>query len=100
MKNKITILQIARDDIAEIYFYISQDSKKAALSAIDRIIDKIDTLAEFPLIGKIIQDNELAKQGYRMITIDKYIIFYKIIKDEIVIYRVLHEARNYPKILH
>lgn len=41
----------------------------------DKIIDKIDSLVELPLIGKIVPDNELAKQEYRMLIIDSYIAF-------------------------
>ena len=54
----------------------------------DKIIDRIDTLALLPLVGKIVQENELAKQEYRMLIIDSYIAFYKVIDDEVVVYRV------------
>ena len=60
----------------------------------DKIINKIDTLAELPLIGKIVPDNELAKQEFRMLIIDSYIAFYKIINDEVIIYRLLHGMRE------
>ncbi|MDR3586434.1 MAG: type II toxin-antitoxin system RelE/ParE family toxin [Desulfosporosinus sp.] len=98
-KYKITILQIAREDIVEIFFYIAADNPKSALEMTDKITDKIDTLAELPLIGKIVPDNELAKQEYRMLIIDSYIVFYKIIADEVVVYRVLHGMRDYPNLL-
>jgi len=61
-KYKIKILQIAREDIGDIYLYIVADSPKLALATTKKIVDKIDTLAEFPLSGKIVPDNELAKQ--------------------------------------
>ena len=98
-KYKITILQIAREDIGEIFFYIAADSPKSALAMTDKIIDKIDSFAELPLIGKIVPDNELAKQEYRMLIIDSYIAFYKIIYNEVVIYRVLQGMRDYPDLL-
>ncbi|HHV16539.1 MAG TPA: type II toxin-antitoxin system RelE/ParE family toxin [Gelria sp.] len=72
MKYKIRILQIAREDIAEIYLYIATDSPNLALATTEKIIDKIDTLAELPLIGKIVPDKELSKQKYRMLIIDSY----------------------------
>lgn len=98
-KYKIRILQLAREDIGEIYFYIAADSPKSALAMTDKITNKIDTLAELPLIGKIVPDNELAKQEYRMLIIDSYIAFYKVIDDEVVVYRVLHGMRYYPDLL-
>ncbi|MFZ3130231.1 MAG: type II toxin-antitoxin system RelE/ParE family toxin [Desulfosporosinus sp.] len=99
-KYKITILQIAREDIGEIFFYIAADSTKSALETTDKITDKIDMLAELPLIGKIVPDNELAKQEYRMLIINNYIVFYKVIDDEVVVYRVLHGMRDYPDLLN
>ena len=98
-KYKITILQIAREDIGEIFFYIAGDSPKLALATTDKITDKIDMLAELPFIGKIVSDNELAKQEYRMLIIDSYIAFYKVIDDEVVVYRVLHGIRDFPDLL-
>ena len=98
-KYKIAILQIAREDIGEIFFYITADNPTAALAMTGKITDKIDTLAELPLIGKIVPDNELAKQEYRMLIIDSYIAFYKVIDDQVVVYRVLHGMRDYPDLL-
>jgi len=98
-KYKIKILQIAREDIGEIFFYIAADSPKSALAMTDKINDKIDTLAEFPLVGKIVPDNELAKQEYRLLIIDSYIVFYKVIDDEVVVYRVFYGMRDYPDLL-
>ena len=98
-KYKIKILQISREDIGEIFFYIAAESPTLALAMTEKIIDKIDTLAEFPLIGKIVPNNELAKQEYRMLIINSYIVFYKIIDDEVVVYRVLHGMRDYPDLL-
>lgn len=98
-KYKIKILQIAREDIGEIFYYIAEESSKSALEMIDKIINQIDTLSELPFIGKIVQDNELAKQEYRMMIIDSYIAFYKVIDDEVVVYRVLHGMRDYPDLL-
>ncbi len=98
-KYKLSILQIAREDIGEIFFYIAADSPKSALAMTDKIINKIDTLAELPFIGKIVPDNELAKHEYRMLIIDSYIIFYKVFNDEVVVYRVLHGMQDYPDLL-
>lgn len=60
---------------------------------------KIDTLAEFPLIGKIVPEKDLAQQELRMLTIDSYIVCYKVIGDEAVVYRVLHGSWDYPDLL-
>lgn len=95
-KHRVKMLQIAREDMVEIYLYIAADSPNAALDLTEKVAGKIDTLADFPLIGKIVPDTELAKQEYRMLMIDGYIAFYKVIGDEVVVYRVLNAVRNYP----
>lgn len=98
-KFKISILQVAREDIGEIFFYIAENNPESALAMTDKIINKIDTLAEFPLAGKIVPVNELAKKEYRMLIIDSYIVFYRVIDDEVVVYKVLHGKQEYPDLL-
>ncbi|HCF50591.1 MAG TPA: hypothetical protein DER60_09930, partial [Syntrophomonas sp.] len=73
---KIKILQIARQDMVDIYLYILADSPQSAMATIEKIADRMDALAGFPFAGKIVPDNELAKQDYRMLVIDSYIVFY------------------------
>jgi toxin ParE1/3/4 len=96
---KIKILQIARQDMVDIYLYILADSPQSAMATIEKIADRMDALAGFPFAGKIVPDNELAKQDYRMLVIDSYIVFYKVIGGEVVVYRVLHGMRDYPDLL-
>lgn len=98
-KYRIKILQIARDDIEDIFLYILADHARAALAVTEKILDKIDTLAELPFIGKIVPEKDLANQEFRMLTIDSYIVFYKVIGNEVVVYRVLHGMRDYPDLL-
>ena len=102
---KIKILQIARQDMVDIYLYIltcqsiHSVSPQSAMATIEKIADRMDALAGFPFAGKIVPDNELAKQDYRMLVIDSYIVFYKVIGGEVVVYRVLHGMRDYPDLL-
>jgi len=95
----VDVLQLARDDIAEIYCYIALDNPHAALRVTDEIFDKIDTLAEFPERCPMVPDSLLAKQGYRMLIIKNYIAFFKVFAAEVLVYRVLHGKRDYPQLL-
>lgn len=99
-KYKVKILPLAREDIREIYLYIALGNPTSALTMINKITDTLDTLAQFPLIGKTVPDNELAKQEFRMLIIHSYIAFYRIINDEVVVYRVLYGSRDYPHLLY
>ena len=95
----VDILPIARDDIASIYQYIALDSPASALRVIDEIMDKIDTLQEFPERCPPVPDGVLARQGYRMLIIKNYIAFFKVFKTEVIVYRVFHGKRDYPQLL-
>jgi toxin ParE1/3/4 len=95
----VDILPIAREDIANIYHYIAFDNPTAALKVTDEIMDKIDTLAEYPERCPIVPDGELAQQGYRMLIIKNHIAFYKVFESEVLVYRVLHGKRDYPHLL-
>jgi len=95
----INVLPIAREDVAEIYYYIALDDADAALKVTENIMDKIDTLCEFPERCPLVPDGTLAKQGYRMLVIGSYIAFFKILGIDVLVYRVLHGKRDYPQIL-
>ena len=95
---KAAILPVARDDIEEIYIYVSLDDEEAALTLTGKILDRIDLLACMPLTGKIVPDPQLARLEYRMSVVEKY-IFYRVFEEDVVIYRVLHGARDYSYLL-
>jgi len=95
----VTVLPIAREDIAEIYYYIALDNQDAALKVTDNIMDEIDTLEQFPNRCPLVPENALAKQGYRMLVVGNYIVFFKVLESDVLIYRVLHGKRDYPQLL-
>ena len=92
----VKFLQEALDDLEEIVLYIAQDSRQAALRMHGEIIDKANDLTVFPKRGRLVPDNKMAAAGYRMLGIKPYIAFYRVIKKNVFIYRVLHGATNYP----
>ena len=95
----VYVLPVAKGDVAEIYHYIAFDNPNAALRVTDEILDKIDTLNEFPERCPMVPDSVLAKQGYRMLIIEPYIAFFKVFKEDVLVYRVLHGKRDYPQLL-
>ena len=96
---KITYLQNAFDDLDEIYLYISLESIKYADKVIDDITNSIERLSEFPYIGTLAKNNLNLEVDYRFIILKPYIIFYRIIGNEVVIYRILHGKRYYQELL-
>jgi plasmid stabilization system protein ParE len=62
----------------------------------DEIIKKTGELAAFPRLGQPVPDAKMRAAGYRMLFIKPYIAFYRIIGEEVFIYRVIHGATDYP----
>ena len=92
----VCFLQEALDDLEEIVLYIAQDSPKAALNMHDKIIAKARDLATFPKRGRLVPDKKMGASGYRILVIEPYMAFYRVIDNNVFIYRVLHGATNYP----
>ena len=93
---EVRFLQEALDDLEEIVLYIAQDSRAAALRMHDRIIEKANDLMVFPKRGRLVPDKRMSAAGYRMLGIKPYIAFYRVIGRNVLIFRVLHGATNYP----
>jgi toxin ParE1/3/4 len=66
----------------------------------DLIFDSLEKLKQFPLSGAPIWDDELATKGYRVVVCKKYIAVYRLIKDTVYVYHIVHGATDYPKLFN
>lgn len=100
-KNKIIILEPARNDILQIArYHLEQVGPSSAKRITDCLMEAIDRLAAFSLIGQTHPDPLLAAQGYRkLIAAEKYVCIYKALEDTLHIYRVVNGEMDYPKLL-
>jgi len=90
---RIKWLVSAKNDLKEIYNYISLDSKRYAKLQVERIQDKTEILKTQIEIGKIV--DEIGDPKIREIVEGNYRIIYKIIsKNELHILMVHHRARD------
>ena len=92
----VRFLTEALEDLEEIVLYIAQDNPQSALRMHDKIVEEAEGLSIFPKRGRLVPDKKMAEAGYRMLAIRPYIAFYRVIKRNVFIYRVLHGATNYP----
>ena len=92
----VRFLQEALDDLDDIVLYIAMNNRSAALRMHDNIISKAKELSVFPKRGRPVPDIKMSEAGYRMLFIKPYIAFYRVIVDDVYIYRVIHGATNYP----
>lgn len=99
----IEFLPAALNDMTEIIStFIMLGSKHGAI----RIKDKMNKAAEqillFPYSGMSVPDPKLSKRGFRMIVVEKYLMFYKVFEEEkkVLFYRVLNGKTNNPTLMY
>jgi len=93
-KYMLRYLPIAQDDLLAIYDYVAQDSPARALTFVDKLDERIGRLEHHPLLGRIPRHARLRQDGYRVLIIDTYLVFYIIRGQQIEIHRVVHGSRN------
>ena len=99
---QVEFLPCAIHEMTEIISsFIMLGSKKGALRIKDKFYKAASQIAAFPYSGVQISDEKLAKSGYRMIVVEKYLMFYRVFEEDkkVIFYRVLNGKRNYPSIL-
>lgn len=99
MRVKIRINPVASTDLQEIKEYISEDSAEAAAKILKDIIEKIESLADFPEMGIMLMYKISLKSKYRYIICGQYLIFYIYENNIVSIQRVLHGKRDYMSLL-
>jgi len=87
--------QLAVSDLDGIFKYIARDNLDAADRLLDRIEERAQLHADSPLIGTPCP--ELA-EGVRSFVIGNYVAFYIPMANGIQLLRVLHSARDIPRV--
>jgi toxin ParE1/3/4 len=100
-KSKLAFLQPAKDDILDIaVFHLERVGPLSARKITDTIIDAIDRLGNYPLMGQTHPDPVLASKDYRKLVVsEQYICIYKVFPDSVYIYRIVNGATDYPKLI-
>jgi addiction module RelE/StbE family toxin len=98
---KISYSNAAKRDLEQIGDYIAEQLKspQAALNTVNKIETKIDTLADFPLIGAPLSSIYDMATDYRFLVCGNYLAFYRPQDDIVLIERILHGKRDYFAVL-
>lgn len=103
MKYKIIRTDKADEQLREIIFYIAEDSGSIdiALNYLDKIEAAINNLEDFPMSGSIPRYSILRKQGYRVLIVERHLIFYKVNDDKriVIIYAIVDGRREYRNLI-
>ena len=100
-KHKLLYLAAAETDILSIVkFHADKAGPTLAREIYKTIREEISRLQEFPLIGQVHPDPELAVMGYRKLVLNQtYVAVYKLIGDVVMVCRVVNGATDYPRLL-
>lgn len=91
------ITEPAEEDLREITFYIADDNLDAAFSMLDRFTERFEKLASMPQSGR--RRDEFGP-NVRSFPEGSYVVFYRVIGEEIEIIRVLHGSRDIDRIFN
>lgn len=95
----IRFLPESNKDLDSIFEYILMDNSTNAEDMLNRIMESIQILEDFPFSNGILEHKSLIRYNFRTLIINPYIVFYRVIDEKVFIYRVLHGAMDYVNIL-
>jgi len=95
----VRLLGAAEGDFTEFVTYIAADRPSAAEAIAAKIEKNLRLLSTHPHLGRIPDEEELIRAGYRYLVVENYLIFYTIEGQTIYVHRILHGARDYLSLL-
>ncbi len=84
-------------DLDGIWDYIAKDNVGAAERWIDRLMAAMDLLADNPGLGHVRSDVEMPSLLFW--PMEKYVIAYRVIREQIEVVAVTQGSRNVPSLL-
>lgn len=101
MKYKINYTANSSRDLNEIWDHIASEFQNvsAAERIVNKIMDDVEQLADFPKLGTPLSSITDTKSDYRFLVTEAYLTFYRFLGGEIRIDRILYGRRNYLDIL-
>lgn len=88
----------ARDDLQALVLFIAQDNPSIAETFGFRLMSKVDALAQFPQLGRVVPEED--DETIRELVLRPYRIIYKVLAEKqiVAIARIWHGARGEPEI--
>ena len=91
----------SRRDLGDIFDYISRELENPASAAetVNAILDRAESLVDFPFIGSPLDGLPFMADEYRFIGVRNYLVFYRVTDSRIFVDRVLYKSRDYILLL-
>lgn len=90
----VEVLPVAQDDVDQALMFIAVDDPAASDRLLEDILKALDQASHFPFSGVEVTVGGRRARHYYRLHVPPYNIFYRIIKDRIVVMRVLHERMD------
>lgn len=102
MKYNVIRTDTADAGIRKIILYVAQNfGNKVALEKLNEIEKRINQLGDDPYIGTEPRYLVLKRQGYKVLMLEKDLVFYKIDEDKknVIIYAVVDQRQDFLNII-
>lgn len=97
---KVELLLPAKNELEEIAeYHLLMVGSNSARKIVEKIINVMERLEEFPLSCPLVPDEELKSQNYRILVCDQYICIYRLLGETVFIYHIASGASEYGKLL-
>ncbi len=100
-KYELIILPKAQEDLDNIISYFKEEYNDSilCLRLIEEFENAFERLCYFPMSYPLINNDFVKDKTIRKLIVKRYLVFYKIVDNIVIIVRVLHMMRNYYEIL-
>ncbi|MBQ8591578.1 MAG: type II toxin-antitoxin system RelE/ParE family toxin [Lachnospiraceae bacterium] len=102
MKYKVIRTETADAHIRKIILYVAENfGSEVALNKLEELEQSILELGNHPSIGVEPRYLVLKRQGYKVLILEKKLVFYKVNEDkkEVIIYAVVDQRQDYLNII-
>jgi addiction module RelE/StbE family toxin len=96
---RVRVLRRAQTDLAEIAAYLRKEAPDVAGRIVDELLDAMEGLGAAPRSSALARDERLRGLGFRVHLVRPYLVFYKVTAGDVRIYLVLHERREYRRLI-
>ncbi len=99
MNYKVEILPSAWENLKKIEdYYLIQFDVQTALKVTDHILNALERLEDFPDSGSLTSDEQLNRQGYRMLICQKHVAVYRQLDQSVYVYHIADTQTEYTKL--
>ncbi len=102
MSYRILRTDKANDQLFDVIQYIAADAgANIALQYLDKLEAAVMNLADFPYSGTVPRYSILKKQGYRVLIVERHLIFYKVDEEKqtVMIHGIFDGRQEYRNLL-